>query len=197
MLLIIDNYDSFTFNLVQRVGELDLIASVRREIKVVRNDEITLEEAIALKPDRLIISPGPCTPNESGVSQILLDYFRGQIPILGVCLGHQAIGALYGMDVIQYTQPVHGKTSRIFHDNSSVFANLANPFDATRYHSLIVDSSSIPEDFTMNAWTEDGICMGLRWNGEGASLQGVQFHPESFLTTDGPELISNFLTQRS
>lgn len=197
MLLIIDNYDSFTFNLVQRVGELDLVASVSREIKVVRNDEITLDEAISIKPRKLIISPGPCTPDESGVSQDLINYFRGRIPILGVCLGHQAIGALYGMDVIQYEQPVHGKTSSIFHDNSSVFANLPNPFEATRYHSLIVDTSSIPEDFTMNAWTEDGICMGLRWDGEGASLQGVQFHPESFLTAEGPELISNFLTQRS
>lgn len=197
MLLIIDNYDSFTFNLVQRIGELDLRASISREMRVVRNDEIDLEEAISFNPEQLIISPGPCTPAESGMSQTLIQHFQGKIPILGVCLGHQAIGALHGMDILQYDHPVHGKTSPVFHDNSGIFSALPNPFEATRYHSLIVDSSSIPSTFTMNAWTEDGICMGLRWNGDGAPLQGVQFHPESFLTLEGPQLLSNFLFQRS
>jgi anthranilate synthase/aminodeoxychorismate synthase-like glutamine amidotransferase len=197
VLLIIDNYDSFTFNLVQRIGELDLQADTKREMKVVRNDEITLDEASALDPDLLIISPGPCTPEESGVSQSLVEYFRGNIPILGVCLGHQAIGALHGMIVTPYEYPVHGKTSQIFHDDSSIFNGLPNPFIATRYHSLIVEVDSIPDNFTMNAWTEDGVCMGIRWNGEGSLLQGVQFHPESFLSDHGPELLANFLTLRS
>lgn len=195
MLLIIDNYDSFTFNLVQRIGELDLKAGLTRDMRVIRNDQITLDEAIALKPSRLLISPGPCRPEQSGMSQPLIKHFQSKIPILGVCLGHQAIGAVHGMNIIQYATPMHGKTSDVFHDNSGIFAGLPNPFIATRYHSLIVDVESIPDTFVMNAWTQDGTCMGLRWLGEGAVLQGVQFHPESFLTTDGPQLLQNFLTQ--
>ena len=196
MLLIIDNYDSFTFNLVQRIGEHDLPSSTTRDMQVFRNDEITLEQAIGLDPEHLIVSPGPCTPAESGISQSLIDYFQGKIPILGVCLGHQAIAALHGMKIEQYEYPVHGKTSLIHHDGTGVFSRFPNPFEATRYHSLIVDTETIPSSFTVNAWTENGICMGIRWNGDGALLQGVQFHPESFLTTDGPQLLSNFLEER-
>ena len=195
MLLIIDNYDSFTYNLVQRIGEHDLGLSDDREIKVVRNDQINLQEAIDLNPEHLLISPGPCTPGQSGVSAELVDYFHGKVPILGVCLGHQVIGALHGMSVNQYAFPVHGKTSPVFHDNTGVFFGLPSPFLATRYHSLIIDPDTIPESFSMNAWTDDGVCMGIRCNGGGASLQGVQFHPESFLTTDGPSLLKNFLSE--
>jgi len=197
VLLIIDNYDSFTFNLVQRIGEHDLRTSTTREMQVFRNDEITIEQAIALEPEHLIISPGPCTPAESGISQALIGHFQGKIPILGVCLGHQAIGALHGMKIQQYNFPVHGKTSLVHHDSTGVFTNVPNPFEATRYHSLIIDTASIPPSFTMNAWTEEGVCMGIRWDGEGSLLQGVQFHPESFLTTEGPQLISTFLEQGS
>ena len=197
MLLIIDNYDSFTFNLVQRIGELDIKTGISREMRVVRNDQITIEEARSLNPQLLLISPGPCRPEQSGMSLELIRHFQGKIPILGVCLGHQAIGALHGMNIVQYKTPIHGKTSAVFHDNSGIFTGLPNPFEATRYHSLIVDRESIPDSFSMNAWTEEGICMGLRWNGDGASLQGVQFHPESFLTTDGPRLLSNFLVEVS
>ena len=195
MLLIIDNYDSFTFNLVQRIGEIDINADIQRECRVVRNDKITVEEAASLNPTHLLISPGPGTPEDSGVSRLLIEHFCGQIPILGVCLGHQAIGALFGMNIVQYKPPIHGKTSLIYHDNSCVFAGLPNPFEATRYHSLVVDKSSIVNEFTVNAWTDDGICMGLNWNGDGAPLQGVQFHPESFLTIEGHRLLSNFLSQ--
>lgn len=196
MLLIIDNYDSFTFNLVQRIGELDLISGLQREMRVVRNDQVTLEEVVDLHPEQLLISPGPCTPEQSGVSRELIDHFRGAIPVLGVCLGHQAIADLYGMQVVQYEMPVHGKTSPIFHDNKGLFIGLPNPFDATRYHSLVVEPSTISEEFEMSAWTEDGVCMGLRWKGVGALLEGVQFHPESFLTPDGPLLLANFLSEK-
>ncbi len=197
MLLIIDNYDSFTFNLVQRIGELDIKSGAKREFRVVRNDEITCEEAELLHPTQLLISPGPGTPDDSGISQELVQRYCGEIPILGVCLGHQAIGALFGMNIIQYRPPIHGKTSLIYHDNTSVFVGLPNPFEATRYHSLIVEKESIGDDFTVNAWTDEGICMGLQWNGEGAPLQGVQFHPESFLTINGHHLLANFLNQGS
>ena len=195
MLLIIDNYDSFTFNLVQRIGELDVASGTKRDMKVIRNDQITLQEAIAFHPARLLISPGPCTPDASGMSRDLIKHFRGKIPILGVCLGHQAIADVYAMSVIQYAFPVHGKTSKVLHDGKGLFAGMSMPFDATRYHSLVVDIDSIPEDFTMSAWTEDGVCMGIRWNGDGPMLEGVQFHPESFLTTEGPLLLKNFLQQ--
>ncbi len=194
MILIIDNYDSFTFNVVQRIGELDVKSGVQRTIKIVRNDQITLDEAIGLEPKHLLISPGPCTPDQSGVSRELIDHFHGRIPILGVCLGHQAIADLYGMKVVQYEFPVHGKTSIIHHDGQGIFSDISNPFEATRYHSLVVEPESIPSNFSMSAWTDDGVCMGLRWSGEGAMLEGVQFHPESFLTEEGPLLIRNFLS---
>jgi len=193
VLLLIDNYDSFTFNLVQRIGELDVSTGVQREVKIVRNDLITLEEAIELQPTRLLISPGPCTPEQSGVSRAFIQHFRGKIPILGVCLGHQAIADLYGMSVVRYTFPVHGKTSDVFHDGKGIFTGLPSPFKATRYHSLVVDPPTIPDDFQMSAWTRDGVCMGLRWKGEGPMLEGLQFHPESFLTVDGPAILANFL----
>ena len=193
MLLIIDNYDSFTYNLVQRIGEIDLLAGTTREMRVIRNDQVTVKEVRELEPSHLVISPGPCTPNESGISRALIEHFRGKIPILGVCLGHQAIADQYGMRVKQYSKPMHGKTSKVHHDNVGIFTGLPNPFEATRYHSLVVDSSSITSEFTMSAWTQDGVCMGIRWNGDGAPLDGVQFHPESFLTTEGPALLTNFL----
>ena len=193
MLLLIDNYDSFTFNLVQRIGELDLSSGTSREMNIIRNDQISLSDAISMEPTHLLISPGPCTPDQSGISRDLIDAFRGKIPILGVCLGHQAIADVYGMNVERYKFPVHGKTSKVYHDGNGIYAGIANPFEATRYHSLVVEPDSIPDDFSMTAWTEEGMCMGLRWNGHGAMLEGVQFHPESFLTIEGPALLQNFL----
>lgn len=193
MLLIIDNYDSFTYNLVQRIGEIGIQNGEIPEMKVIRNDQHTVAEIQALQPAKLLLSPGPCTPSESGICRELVDTFRGKIPILGVCLGHQAIADLYGMRVMQYQFPVHGKTSQIYHDTQGVFAGLPQPFEATRYHSLVVDPTTITEEFVQSAWTEDGVCMGLRWKGDGAPLEGVQFHPESFMTTSGPALLANFL----
>jgi anthranilate synthase/aminodeoxychorismate synthase-like glutamine amidotransferase len=191
VLLLIDNYDSFTFNLVQRIGELDRFL----RIEVVRNDQITVEEAEALRPSRLVISPGPCTPRESGVSAALIRHFKGRIPILGVCLGHQTIGDCHGMLVRRNEEPVHGKTSEIHHDGHGLFEGLSNPFVATRYHSLVIDPATIPTEFEKTAWTAKGEVMGVRWKApSGASpLEGVQFHPESFLTKEGPQLLENFL----
>jgi len=191
VLLLIDNYDSFTFNLVQRFGELDRFL----RIEVVRNDEISVEEAEALRPSRLVISPGPCTPREAGVSAALIQNFRGRIPILGVCLGHQTIGDCHGMLVRRNDEPVHGKTSEIHHDGFGLFEGLSNPFVATRYHSLVIDPATISPDFERTAWTAKGEVMGLRWKAPPgcAPLEGVQFHPESFLTQEGPRLLQNFL----
>ena len=156
MLLLIDNYDSFTFNLVQRIGELDLSSGTSREMNIIRNDQISLSDAISMEPTHLLISPGPCTPDQSGISRDLIDAFRGKIPILGVCLGHQAIADVYGMNVERYKFPVHGKTSKVYHDGNGIYAGIANPFEATRYHSLVVEPDSIPDDFSMTAWTEEG-----------------------------------------
>lgn len=192
MLLLIDNYDSFTFNLVQRFGEIDRTLPV----KVVRNDEIDVRGAEALNPSALVISPGPCTPKESGICPALIAAFKGRIPILGVCLGHQTIGDTHGMTVRRNDMPVHGKTSLIHHDGKGLFAGLSNPFVATRYHSLVVEPSTVTRDFAVTAWTERNEIMGLRWTGPGsdrAPLEGVQFHPESFLTVEGPQLLANFL----
>ena len=191
MLLLIDNYDSFTFNLVQRFGELDRFL----RIEVVRNDQISVEEAEALRPSRLVISPGPCTPREAGVSAALIQNFRGRIPILGVCLGHQTIGDCHGMLVRRNDEPVHGKTSEIHHDGFGLFEGLSNPFVATRYHSLVIDPATISPEFERTAWTAKGEVMGLRWKAPPgcAPLEGVQFHPESFLTQEGPRLLQNFL----
>jgi len=190
MLLLIDNYDSFTYNLAQYLGELGA------EVKVVRNDRITVEEIAALAPSQLVISPGPCTPDQAGVSLEVLQKLGGRFPILGVCLGHQALGQAFGGRVVRARQVMHGKTSPIFHDGSGVFAGLPNPFLATRYHSLVVEPSTLPSTLVRSAWTPDSvgdgeIIMGLRH----ATLPnwGVQFHPESNLTTEGKRLLQNFL----
>lgn len=200
MILLIDNYDSFTWNLVQRLGELD--PSV--ELRVVRNDRITPDEAEALAPEGVIISPGPCTPREAGVSSDIIRRFAGRVPTLGVCLGHQCIGDINGMTVARHSKIMHGKTSPIHHDGRGVFEGLSNPFIATRYHSLVVlEATAHVPGWTISAWTEDVIdgrpmrvVMGLRrdWDSPAmAPLEGVQFHPESFLTEEGPKLLANFL----
>ena len=185
MILIIDNYDSFTFNLVQYLGELGA------DLKVIRNDKIKVEEALALKPDKLLISPGPCSPVEAGVSCDLIRAFAGLIPVFGVCLGHQSIGMVFGGEVVRADRLMHGKTSPIHHDGSSVFKGLPDPFDATRYHSLIVKKSSLPDELRITAWTEEGEIMGLQH--KELEVHGVQFHPESILTTHGKKLLQNFL----
>lgn len=191
MLLLIDNYDSFTFNLVQRIGELD--ASI--EMNVVRNDKITVEEARDLAPTHIVLSPGPCTPRESGICGDIVEAFEGKTPILGVCLGHQTLAERHGMDVVRHDVLMHGKTSEIHHDGRGVFAGLPDPFVATRYHSLIVRRETVPTSFEISAWTADDEIMGLRWREAPAHapLEGVQFHPESFLTVHGPWLLANFL----
>ena len=191
-ILLIDNYDSFTYNLVQRIGELAGGTSI--DLRVVRNDKISVEEAAALKPSHLVISPGPCTPKESGVSPQLIEHFKGRIPILGVCLGHQAIADVHGMTVKRHDVLMHGKTSEIHHDERGIFQGLPNPFTATRYHSLIVDRETLSKDFEISAWTDAQEIMGLRWRQKNAApMDGVQFHPESFLTVEGPKLLANFL----
>lgn len=192
MLLMIDNYDSFTYNLVQYFGELG------EEVVVYRNDEITLDQIAALKPDRLVISPGPCTPTEAGISIPAIARFAGEIPLLGVCLGHQSIGQHYGGDVVRARQVMHGKTSPIYHKDMGVFAGLNNPLTATRYHSLVVKKETLPDCLEITAWTqtEDGAVdeiMGLRH--KTLAVEGVQFHPESILTEQGHALLKNFLTQ--
>jgi anthranilate synthase/aminodeoxychorismate synthase-like glutamine amidotransferase len=190
VILLIDNYDSFTYNLVQRIGELD--ASL--DLRVVRNDKITPAEAEALGPDRVIISPGPCTPNEGGVSNQIIERFAGKVPLLGVCLGHQCIGFSHGMTVERNNRLMHGKTSPIHHDGRGLFEGLSQPFVATRYHSLIIRRDTIDESvWDISAWTEENEVMGLRKKESPAPLDGVQFHPESFLTTEGPLLLANFL----
>ena len=192
MLLMIDNYDSFTYNVVQYLAELGA------EVKVVRNDEISVDDVQALKPSRIVISPGPCTPNEAGISMGVIDRFRGVIPILGVCLGHQSIGQVYGGAVVRAPRVMHGKTSEIFHTGVGVFSGLPSPFVATRYHSLVLAPDSLPDTLEVTAWTsfEDGsmeAIMGVRQVADG--VEGVQFHPESILTEHGHALLNNFLTQ--
>ncbi|WP_256762293.1 aminodeoxychorismate/anthranilate synthase component II [Cohnella sp. WQ 127256] len=189
MILVIDNYDSFTYNLVQYLGELG------EEIIVHRNDEIDLDGIAKLAPDHILISPGPCTPNEAGISLALLDRFKGEIPIFGVCLGHQAIGQAFGGDVIRADQLMHGKTSEIIHDGQSIFEGLPSPFTATRYHSLIVKRDTLPDCLEISAETEDGLIMGLRH--KEYVVEGVQFHPESIMTDNGLKILRNFLNQKS
>ncbi|MCC6765019.1 MAG: aminodeoxychorismate/anthranilate synthase component II [Deltaproteobacteria bacterium] len=181
----IDNYDSFTYNLAQYLGELGADVEVRR------NDAITLEDIAARKPAGIVISPGPCTPKEAGISVPVIECFKGRIPILGVCLGHQAIGAALGGDIARAPRIMHGKTSPIHHDGRGVFAGLANPFDATRYHSLVIERASLPPDLEVSAWTAEGEIMGVRHRS--LPLEGVQFHPESILTLEGKRLLRNFL----
>src|SRR5947209_1111231 len=191
MILLIDNYDSFTYNLVQRFGELN----PELPMKVVRNDQVTPDEVAGLKPTHVIISPGPCTPREAGVSNEVIQRFAPAVPVLGVCLGHQCIGHVFGGEVVRNYRIMHGKTSLIHHDNQGVFAGLSNPFEATRYHSLVIRRESFTNpDFVVTAWTDEGEVMGVRhrrW-----PLHGVQFHPESFLTAEGPVLLKNFVEMR-
>ena len=190
MLLMIDNYDSFTYNLVQYLGELG------SDVEVHRNDQISVEEIEQLKPTRIMISPGPCTPNEAGVSMDVIRHFAGKVPILGVCLGHQSIGQVYGGDIVHAREIMHGKTSLVFHNGSHVFSGLSNPFTATRYHSLVIDKNTLPDCLEITAWTEDDNgkldeIMGVKHRE--LDVEGVQFHPESILTEFGHELLKNFI----
>jgi anthranilate synthase component 2 len=190
MLLMIDNYDSFTYNIVQYLGELG------QDVRVYRNDEITIEQIEALNPQHIVISPGPCSPNEAGVSMAVIQHFAGKIPVLGVCLGHQSIGQVFGGNVIRARQVMHGKTSPIYHKNSGVFSSLNNPLIATRYHSLVIDKNTLPDCLEVTAWTQldDGSMdeiMGVRH--KALAVEGVQFHPESILTEQGHALLKNFL----
>lgn len=185
MLVMIDNYDSFTYNLVQYFGELG------EDVRVYRNNQITIDQIEALKPNRLVISPGPCTPNEAGISVEAIRYFAGRIPLLGVCLGHQSLAMAFGGEVVRAERLMHGKTSMIKHDGRTIFRQLPNPFEATRYHSLIVKRSSLPDCFDIAAETAEGEIMGMRHKSLGA--EGVQFHPESILTSAGKDLLRNFL----
>ncbi|HZD46981.1 MAG TPA: aminodeoxychorismate/anthranilate synthase component II [Acidobacteriaceae bacterium] len=185
MVFVLDNYDSFTYNLVQYMGELGAEMTVRR------NDELTPEEVESLHPDRILLSPGPCTPQEAGISIPLIQHFAGKVPILGVCLGHQAIGAAFGGNVVRAPKLMHGKTSEVIHDGRTLFSGIASPMTCTRYHSLIVAEDGLPRQLEITARTEDGIIMGLRHRKY--PVEGVQFHPESVLTHDGKQLIKNFL----
>ncbi len=185
MILVIDNYDSFTFNLVQYLGELGA------EMRVYRNDKITVEEAVALNPEKVLVSPGPCTPNEAGISCDIVREFGPRLPVFGVCLGHQAIGDVYGGNVVRADRLMHGKTSPMIHEGKSVFKGLPSPFDATRYHSLIIERDSIPECLEITAWTAEGEIMGVQHKEH--PVHGVQFHPESILTVEGKLLLQNFL----
>ncbi|MEM8660099.1 MAG: aminodeoxychorismate/anthranilate synthase component II [Pseudomonadota bacterium] len=192
MLLMIDNYDSFTYNVVQYLGELGA------DVVVIRNDELEIDDIEAMAPSHLVISPGPCTPNEAGVSMEAIEAFAGRMPILGICLGHQSIGQVFGGKVVRAREVMHGKTSPIVHCGKGVFSGLSNPFEATRYHSLIVESESLPDCLEVTAWTENAAgevdeIMGVRH--KELPIQGVQFHPESILTAHGHDLLKNFLEQ--
>lgn len=185
MILVIDNYDSFTYNLVQYLGELGA------EMRVFRNDEISIEEAVSLKPEKVLVSPGPCTPKEAGISCDIIREFGPRLPLFGVCLGHQSLAEVYGAKVVRAERLMHGKTSPMFHDNESVFKGLPNPFEATRYHSLIVERETLPDCLKVTAWTKEGEIMGLQHKEH--PVHGVQFHPESILTEGGKQLLQNFL----
>jgi anthranilate synthase component 2 len=189
MILVIDNYDSFTYNLVQYLGELGA------EVRVFRNDELSVEKIASLSPSHIVISPGPCTPNEAGITLATIERVAGRIPILGVCLGHQAIGQAFGGKVVRAKQVMHGKTSRIRHDGLGVFSQIENHFVATRYHSLVVERESLPACLEISAESEDGEIMGLRHRS--APLEGVQFHPEALLTEHGHKLLQNFIQGRA
>jgi para-aminobenzoate synthetase component 2 len=186
MILVIDNYDSFTYNLVQYLGEFE------QDIRVYRNDEITLDEIEKLQPGHILISPGPCTPNEAGISLDLIERFKGKIPILGVCLGHQSIGQAFGGEVVRAERLMHGKTSEVFHDGKTLFTDVPSPFVANRYHSLIVKRETLPDCLEITAETAEGEIMGLRH--KQFLIEGVQFHPESIITEHGKQLLKNFLT---
>jgi len=185
MLIVVDNYDSFTYNLVQYLGELGA------DVRVFRNDAITVDALAALRPDQIVISPGPCTPNEAGISVELIQRLTGRVPILGVCLGHQSIGAAFGGRIVRAERIMHGKTSPIEHDGRGVFAGLPRPFEATRYHSLLIERATLPGCLEISAWTAEGEIMGVRHREH--LLEGIQFHPESILTLEGKHLLRNFL----
>lgn len=185
MILMIDNYDSFTYNLVQYLGEMG------QQLKVFRNDKITVEEIEALKPDRIVVSPGPCTPNEAGISVAAIKHFAGKVPILGVCLGHQSIGQAFGGEIVRAGRLMHGKTSKVHHDGEGVFSGMPNPFEATRYHSLVIRRESIPDCLRITAETDQREIMGVRH--KDYPIEGVQFHPESILTESGKQILANFV----
>jgi anthranilate synthase/aminodeoxychorismate synthase-like glutamine amidotransferase len=185
MILVIDNYDSFTYNIVQYLGEMGA------EIQVVRNDELTVPEILERRPDQILISPGPCSPKEAGISVETIQKLAGKVPILGVCLGHQSIGYAFGGKIIRAGKLMHGKTSQITHDGKGVFAGMPNPFKATRYHSLVIDKTSLPDVLEVTATSEDGEIMGVRH--KSLAVEGVQFHPESILTESGKTLLANFI----
>ena len=189
MILMIDNYDSFTFNLVQFLGELG------QELVVKRNDEVTISDIENMKPDFLMISPGPCSPNEAGVSMEVIQHFAGKIPIFGVCLGHQSIAQVFGGEVVRAERLMHGKTSLMHHDGKTIFSDIPNPFTATRYHSLIVKKETLPDCLEITSWTEEGEIMALRHTT--LPIEGVQFHPESIMTSHGIELLQNFIRKYS
>jgi len=193
MILVIDNYDSFTYNLVQYLGELGQELAIADDIRVYRNDRITISEIISLNPDGILISPGPGRPEDAGITLEIISQLGTEYPILGVCLGHQSIGQVFGGDVIAAPTLMHGKTSEIYHDGTGVFTGLDNPFTATRYHSLVIDRSTCPDCLEINAWVEDGTIMGVRHR-DYPHIEGVQFHPESILTHSGKQLLKNFLT---
>jgi para-aminobenzoate synthetase component II len=186
MILMIDNYDSFTYNLVQYLGELG------QDLVIKRNDQTSIEEIERLNPKFLMISPGPCSPNEAGISLKAIEYFAGKIPILGVCLGHQSIAQVFKGDVVQADRLMHGKTSQMFHDGKTIFTGMDNPFPATRYHSLIVKKETLPDCLEISAWTEEGEIMAIRH--KSLPVEGVQFHPESIMTKDGKKLLENFIS---
>lgn len=188
MLLMIDNYDSFTYNLVQYFGELG------EDVRVFRNDRITIKEIEEMAPERIVISPGPCTPKEAGISIEVIRHFAGMVPILGVCLGHQSIGAAFGGEIVRAPRLMHGKTSMIYHDGKTIFEGLPNPFEATRYHSLVIKKETLPDCLEITAWTKEGEIMGVRHRE--FVIEGVQFHPESILTRVGKDLLKNFLKLR-
>ena len=192
MILVIDNYDSFTYNLVQYLGELGNTIPVAAEITVYRNDRINLETIVQLRPDGIVISPGPGRPEDAGIFLKVIEKLGPSIPILGVCLGHQSIGQVFGSRVVSAPILMHGKTSEIYHNNTGIFSGLDSPFTATRYHSLVIDKETISDDLEITAWTEDDIIMGVRHR-EYPHIQGVQFHPESILTNSGKDLLRNFL----
>jgi anthranilate synthase/aminodeoxychorismate synthase-like glutamine amidotransferase len=187
MILMIDNYDSFTYNLVQYLGELGA------DVRVARNDQITVAEIERLAPEKIVISPGPCTPREAGISCDVIRHFGGRVPLLGVCLGHQCIGEVFGGDIVRAPALFHGKTSMIYHDGRTIFRGLPRPFEATRYHSLVIRRETLPECLELSAETDDGVIMGVRHRE--LSIEGVQFHPESILTQEGKRLLANFLSQ--
>lgn len=194
MILIIDNYDSFTYNLVQYIGEICIVnKELFQEIKVFRNDKITISKIKKLRPNYIIISPGPCSPKQAGISVDVIRNFYNKVPILGVCLGHQCIVEAFGGKVIKSKEVFHGKTSYIYHDEKTIYKNLKNPFLATRYHSLIADKNSLPKELEIASWTKDGVVMGVRLKDSKYIVEGVQFHPESILTEVGKDILLNFL----